>query len=192
MVRSLENDKECAMALLKVAHLGNPVLRKKSRFLTPEEIKSPKMQAFIDDMVETMREYDGVGLAAPQVHQNISLIVFEVAGDPRGPADGSIPLTVLANVEIVSSGKTKETEWEGCLSVPDLRGRVTRPTSIEVKAMDRHGKALKFKATGFHARVIQHENDHCEGKVFLDRMDDLSTLTFLREFERYHIVPATA
>lgn len=178
------------MSLLKVAHLGNPVLRRKSRLLTPEELKSPQMQTFIEDMVETMREYDGVGLAAPQVHQNISLIVFEVQGDPRGPADGSIPLTVLANVEIIHHGKTTEAEWEGCLSVPDLRGRVTRPTSIEVKALDRNGKAIKFKASGFHARVIQHEQDHCEGKVFLDRMDDLSSLTFLREFERYHIATA--
>ena len=170
------------MSLLKVAHLGNPILRKKSRFLAPEELATPRMQTFIDDMIETMREYDGVGLAAPQVHQNICLIVFEVQAE-----EGGIPLTVLANVKITTASKEKGTEWEGCLSVPDLRGRVTRPTAIEVEALDRHGKPLKFKASGFHARVIQHENDHCEGKVFLDRMEDLSSLTFLREFERYHI-----
>ena len=170
------------MSLLKVAHLGNPILRKKSRFVTPEELSSPRMQTFIDDMIETMREYDGVGLAAPQVHQNISLIVYEVQAE-----EGGIPLTVLANVKIAWSSKETANEWEGCLSVPDLRGKVTRPASITVEALDRHGKALKFKAGGFHARVIQHENDHCEGKVFLDRMEDLSTLTFLREFERYHI-----
>ena len=178
------------MSLLKVAHLGNPILRRKSRFLTPEELQSPKMQTFIDDMVETMREYDGVGLAAPQVHQNLSLIVFEVATDPRGPADGTIPLTVLANVKISNYSKNKESEWEGCLSLPDLRGRVARPVNIEVEALDRYGKELKFRASGFHARVIQHENDHCEGKVFLDRMEDLGTLTFLREFERFHIASA--
>jgi peptide deformylase len=170
------------MSLLKVAHLGNPILRQKSRFVTPEELATPAMQRFIDDMIETMREYDGVGLAAPQVHQNISLIVFEVQAE-----EGGIPLTVLANVKITATTKKQEAEWEGCLSVPDLRGKVSRPVAIEVEALDRHGKTVKFKAEGFHARVIQHENDHCEGKVFLDRMEDLSTLTFLREFERYHV-----
>jgi peptide deformylase len=94
---------------------------------------------------------------------------------------------VLANVKITWSSKEKESDWEGCLSVPDLRGKVSRPRSIEIEAMDRHGKPVKFKAAGFHARVIQHENDHCEGKVFLDRMEDLSTLSFLREFERYQL-----
>lgn len=175
------------MALLKVAHLGNPILRKKSRLLKPEELADPKMQTFIDDMVETMREYDGVGLAAPQVHQNISLIVFELAGSARDDGALAIPLTILANVKIGWSSKERDTDWEGCLSVPDLRGQVSRPNAIEVEAIDRHGKPLKFRAEGFHARVIQHENDHCEGKVFLDRMENLSTLTFLREFERYHV-----
>lgn len=175
------------MALLKVAHLGNPILRKKSRLLRPEELGDPRMQTFIDDMVETMREYDGVGLAAPQVHQSISLIVFELAGNPRDEDALSIPLTILANVKVTWSSKERDTDWEGCLSVPDLRGQVSRPNAIEVEALDRHGKPVKFRAEGFHARVIQHENDHCEGKVFLDRMDNLSTLTFLREFERFHV-----
>jgi peptide deformylase len=180
------------MALLKVAHLGNPILRKKSRFLKPEELADPKMQSFIDDMIETMREYDGVGLAAPQVHQSISMIVFEVAGNPRDPDSLHVPLTVLANVKITATTKEKEADWEGCLSVPDLRGKVSRPVGIEVEALDRHGTPVKFRAQGFHARVIQHENDHCEGKVFLDRMDNLSSLTFLREFERYHLARAEA
>jgi peptide deformylase len=175
------------MALLKVAHLGNPILRKKSRFLKPEELADPKMQTFIDDMVETMREYDGVGLAAPQVHQNISLIVFELVGNPRDKESVNVPLSILANVKITWSAKERDTDWEGCLSVPDLRGQVARPNAIDVEAIDRYGKPVKLRAEGFHARVIQHENDHCEGKVFLDRMENLSTLTFLREFERYHL-----
>ena len=159
------------MSLLKVAHLGHPVLRQKARKLEPEEIKSPRIQKLIDDMVETMREYDGVGLAAPQVHESIRLLVLEVKGNPRYPGAMNIPLMVLGNVQFKPIGKEQEADWEGCLSIPDMRGQVRRHRSIEVEALDRAGKPLKFKASGFLARIIQHENDHLDGKVFLDRVE---------------------
>jgi peptide deformylase len=174
------------MTLLKVARLGNPVLRQKTRLLTVEELRSPRLQQLIDDMVETMREDEGVGLAAPQVHESISLLVLEVQGGPRSKTE-SIPLMILANVKLSKGSRDTETDWEGCLSIPGLRGKVARHKSIEVHALDRTGAPVAFKANGFLARVIQHEADHLDGIVFLDRMADLSSLSFLEEFTRYGI-----
>jgi peptide deformylase len=176
---------ETAMAILKVARLGNPVLRKIAAPLTPREIQSPSFQKFIDDMIETMKEYDGVGLAADQVHESKQIAVLEVAENPRYPDKPNVPLTVLINPKISPLTDELEEDWEGCLSIPDIRGRVPRHKSIQVQARDREGKPLEFIAVDFHARVIQHEWDHLNGKVYLDRMRDFSTLTFLTEFARY-------
>jgi len=173
------------MSLLKVARLGHPVLRKKTRRLDVEELQSPAIQKLIDDMVDTMRETDGVGLAAPQVHESLNLLVLEVEGNAGGRAAPPVPLMVLANVRLLKPSKEMELDWEGCLSIPGLRGQVSRHRSIEVEALDRSGKKVTFKATGFHARVVQHETDHLDGTLFLDRMDDLSSLTFLEEFDRF-------
>jgi peptide deformylase len=139
----------------------------------------------IDDMVETMKEYDGVGLAAVQVHESRKIAVLEVADNPRYPQKPTVPLTVLVNPEVTPLSQETEEDWEGCLSIPELRGRVVRYKSIRVQARDRSGKELDFVASGFHARVIQHEWDHLNGKVFLDRMRDFSTLTYLQELARY-------
>ena len=176
---------ETAMAILKVARLGNPVLRKIAAPLTPREIQSPSFQKFIDDMIETMKEYDGVGLAADQVHESKQIAVLEVTENPRYPNKPNVPLTVLINPKISPLTDEMEEDWEGCLSIPDIRGRVPRHKSIQVQARDRDGKPLEFIAVDFHARVIQHEWDHLNGKVYLDRMRDFSTLTFLTEFARY-------
>jgi peptide deformylase len=173
------------MAILKVARLGNPVLRRIAAPLTPREIQSASFQKFIDDMIETMKEYDGVGLAADQVHESKQIAVLEVAENPRYPDKPNVPLTVLINPTISPLTDEMEEDWEGCLSIPDIRGRVPRHKSIQVQAGDRDGKPLDFIAVGFHARVIQHEWDHLNGKVYLDRMRDFSTLTFLTEFARY-------
>jgi peptide deformylase len=143
------------------------------------------MQKFIDDMIETMKEYDGVGLAADQVFESNQVAVLEVADNPRYPNKPAIPLTVLVNPEIMPLSEEMEEDWEGCLSIPDLRGLVPRFKTIRVQALDRNGSALDFVAKDFHARVIQHEFDHLNGKVYLDRMRDLMTLTFLQEFTRY-------
>jgi peptide deformylase len=171
--------------ILKVARLGHPVLRQVARDLSREEIASPEIQRLADDMIETMREYDGVGLAAPQVHQSVRLLVMEVKGNPRYPEAPSIPLTVLFNVHFEGVGDEKVSDWEGCLSVPGMRGRVPRFTRITGRAVDRAGNPVAFEAEGWLARVMQHEGDHLDGKVYLDRMTDLSSLSFLEEFQRH-------
>ncbi len=173
------------MSILRVARLGHPVLRGIAGNVTPDQLSSPALQKLIDDMIITMKEYDGVGLAAPQVHVSQKLAVLEVADNPRYPHKPRVPLTVLVNPKITPLSNETEEDWEGCLSVPEIRGRVPRYTNIRVEARDRNGGELNFVAAGFHARVIQHELDHLNGKLFLDRMRDFSTLTYLQEFARY-------
>ena len=175
------------MSILKVARLGNPVLRRVAEEIAPDQIGSPELQQLIDHMIETMMEYDGVGMAAAQVHVPQQVAVLEVADNPRYPQKPKVPLSVLVNPKITPVSEEIEEDWEGCLSIVELRGKVPRYKSIRVKALDRNGKRLDFTAIGFHARVIQHEWDHLNGRVFLDRMADLSTLTYLQEFARYWV-----
>src|SRR3990167_3055245 len=173
------------MSILQVARIGNPVLRRAAEDLSRDQVVSAAVQKLIEDMIETMKEYDGVGLAAVQIHESKQIAVLEVEDNPRYPRKPRVPLSVLINQKITPLSEEVEEDWEGCLSIPDLRGKVPRYTSIRVEAWDRHGKDLNFVAADFHARVIQHEWDHLHGKVFLDRMRDLSTLSFLQEFVRY-------
>ena len=173
------------MAILKVARLGHPVIRGMAAPLNPQEISSHQIQRLIDDMIETMHEYDGVGLAGPQVHINKQLAVIEVHRNPRYPGMPEIPLMVLINPQITSRSKKLVQEWEGCLSIPDLRGIVPRNESLVCEALDRNGKTVQLEANDFFARVIQHEWDHLQGNVYLDRMSDLRSLTHLNEFANY-------
>ncbi len=176
------------MSILKVARMGHPVLRTRAKPLDPGEIKSPRVQQLIDDMFETMQEYQGVGLAAPQVHYGLRLFVagFPPRRDEEDEdEDGNVPLMALINPEITMIGDDTVEDWEGCLSIPDVRGRVPRAREIDVKAYDRKGRRIQITARGFTARVIQHETDHLDGILFLDRMESLETLTFLDEFGRY-------
>ena len=173
------------MAILKVARLGHPVIRAPSAAVPKETITSAEIQRVIDNMIETMREYDGVGLAAPQVHVSKQLAVIEVADNRRYPGEGPIPLTILINPRILGASKREVEDWEGCLSVNEFRGKVPRAESLEVEAYNRKGEKVRFQAQGFCARIIQHECDHLAGKVFLDRMPSLQTLTHLQEFIRY-------
>jgi peptide deformylase len=177
------------MSILKVTRLGHPVLRRVAEDVPIADLRSEAMQKFIDDMIETMKEYDGVGLAADQVHESKQIAVLEVADNPRYPDKPKVPLTVLVNLKIKSLSDEMAEDWEGCLSIPDLRGMVPRYKTIHVQALDRNGNSLDFVANDFHARVIQHEFDHLNGKVYLDRMRDLSTLTFLQELGRYWLKP---
>lgn len=172
------------MSILKVAHIGHPAVRTPARELTLDELRSPAIQKLIDDMVETMYEYQGVGLAAPQVHLSLRLAVLEVKGSDERAAD-AVPLTVLVNPRLTPIGTKKSSAWEGCLSVPDLRGVVPRFERLKLEALDRQGQAYAVEAQDFHARVIQHECDHLDGNVYLDRMKDMRTLSFMDEFERY-------
>ena len=169
------------MSILKVARMGHPVLRRKARPLEPDEIRSPAFQQLIDDMFETMAECQGIGLAAPQVHEDVRLFV---AGYDDAEPQG-VPRMVLINPEIAIVDDTVTEEWEGCLSIPEIRGRVPRAREIRVRALDRAGKRIEVKARGYTARVIQHETDHLDGILFLDRMTSFETLTYLEEFGRY-------
>jgi peptide deformylase len=172
------------MAILKVSRMGHPVLRQKAGFLTLDQLRQPRVQQLLDDMVETMVDYEGVGLAAPQVYQSLRLIVLGFPdADPENPDD--IPLTLCVNPEWVSLAEEKELGWEGCLSIPEIRGQVPRAKEVVVRALDRKGKPFTLKAGGFMARVLQHEIDHLDGVLFPDRMEDLSTLSFLEEYYRY-------
>jgi peptide deformylase len=171
------------MAILKVAKLGNPVIRKPAEAVPKEAINSPGLQRLIADMIDTMHEHEGVGIAAPQVDVSKQLAVIEVKDALRGGTP--IPLTVLINPRIIGMAKQTETDWEGCLSVHDLRGQVPRAQWVDVETYNQKGERLKIHAEGFFARVIQHECDHLMGKVFLDRMPDLTTLTHLQEMARF-------
>lgn len=170
------------MAILKVARMGHPVLRQKARPIESKELKTAPLQRFIDDMIETMHEYTGVGLAAPQVHEGLRVFVAHIDPDGRGESD---PIAII-NPEIEIVGSSMLEGWEGCLSIPDLRGMVPRAQHIRVRALDRHGKRIEINAKDFPARVIQHETDHLDGVLFLDRMRSFQSLAFMEEFSRYH------
>jgi peptide deformylase len=170
------------MSILKVARMGHPVLRAKARPLEKAEIKSAVIQKLIDDMIETMGEYHGVGLAAPQIHEGLRLFVAAIdAGDDEDESD---PIAVI-NPEITIVGSDVVEDWEGCLSIPDIRGRVPRAREIKVRALDRTGARIELSAHDFPARVIQHETDHLDGVLFFDRMKSLASMTFLDEYSRY-------
>jgi peptide deformylase len=173
------------MAILKVARLGHPVLRQVAEPVDLDTIRSPETQRLVDDLIETMREYNGAGLAATQVHVLKQVCVIEVKDNPRYPDAEAIPLTVLINPVVTPLAAEMEDGWEGCLSVPDMRGVVPRYTAVRLEAYDREGKRIDVVAKEFFARVIQHETDHLRGLVYLDRMKDLSTLTHLAEWNKY-------
>jgi peptide deformylase len=184
---------DAAVAIRKIAQMGEPVLRRVARPLSVEELASPAIQTLIDDMIDTMHDADGAGLAAPQVYESIQLCVIEIAKNPRYPDALDIPLTVLVNpvvtpaVESPPDALAPEDSiamFEGCLSVTGLRGQVVRPRRVRVQALDRHGKALDFVWEGVRASVVQHETDHLKGVLYVDKADSKS-LTFLREYERY-------
>jgi peptide deformylase len=175
------------MSILKVSRMGHPVLRARARPIDVGEIKSARIQQLIDDMFETMSEYQGVGLAAPQVHESVRLFVAGFAPDPEDDEDDDqrVPLMAVINPEIAVAGPETVEDWEGCLSIPDIRGKVARAREIVLRGFDRKGKRFELRASGFTARVIQHETDHLDGVLFFDRMSSFKTLTFLEEFGRY-------
>ncbi len=162
--------------------MGHPVLRERARPVDTSELKDPLFQKLIDDMVETMHEYHGVGLAAPQVHEGVRLFVAVLDDDPDSESDA----TVIINPDIIPNASDKREGWEGCLSIPDIRGMVPRFTDITVLALDRHGKKIELKLKDFSARVAQHETDHLDGVLFFDRMVSMQSLTYLEEYSKYH------
>ena len=161
--------------------MGHPVLRERARPLEKSDIKSAVIQKLIDDMIETMHEYRGVGLAGPQVHEGWRLFVALLDEEP----DAKSETAVIINPEIIPNGSATEEGWEGCLSIPDIRGMVPRYTDIRVKALDRTGRTIELPLKNFPARVAQHETDHLDGVLFFDRMKSFNTLTFYDEYSRY-------
>ena len=170
------------MSILKVARMGHPVLRASTRVLAPADLRHPLTQKLIDDMIETMHEYHGVGLAAPQIHEGMRLFVALLDEEPSKDSDA----VAIVNPEIIPNGDLKEEGWEGCLSIPDIRGMVPRFTDITVRALDRNGKKIELRLKNFAARVAQHETDHLDGVLFFDRMTSMQSLTFLDEYSRFH------
>jgi len=162
--------------------MGHPVLRQRSRPLEKSELLSPAFQGLIDDLLETMHEYAGVGLAAPQVHESVRLFVALLEEEPAASARA----TVVVNPEIVPNTTVKGEGWEGCLSIPDIRGLVPRFTDVTLKALDRDGRAVELRLRDFPARVAQHEADHLDGVLFFDRMSSMESLTYLEEYSRFH------
>lgn len=175
--------------ILKVARLGHPVIRSVAQPIDPATIKTAEFQKLLDDMVDTMHEYNGVGLAAPQVHLSLQVAVLEVQHHPRYPEMPSVPLTFIINPRVTVLDATALEDWEGCLSIPEMRGVVPRVKQLRLTALGRNGEQLDFVASDFHARVIQHETDHLKGEVYLDRMPNLKSLSHLAEWQRFMLAP---
>jgi peptide deformylase len=180
------------MAIRKVARLGHPVLRQKGRELTASEIRSPAIKRLVEDMIETMKEYGGIGIAAPQVHESLQLALIGFGGDnERYPDQEGLPLTVVVNPRITVLDKKEQGFWEGCLSVPELRGLVYRPRKIRVDYLDLRARKGSIVAEGFLATVFQHELDHLAGTLFVDRVraePGKTPLAFTAEYQKY-LVP---
>ncbi len=167
------------MPVRPIVRLGHPALRSPAQPVPPARIADPEIQSLIDDMVETMRDAHGVGIAAPQLGEEVQIFVYQAAGPPE------IPLHVVINPLITPQVREVVYDWEGCLSIPELRGLVPRHPTVRVQGLDREGRPLDYAASGFEARVVQHEYDHLNGVVFLDRMRDLRSLAYFDEWESY-------
>ena len=174
------------MTVLPIASIGHPVLRERSRELTAEELAAPEVQQLIDDMIDTMHAANGAGLAANQVHELVRITVIEVNHNPRYPYKPDIPLTVVVNPVIDPLDDELVEISEGCLSVPDLRGNVMRQVNIRLRYLDRDGVAHDVVKRGLTAGTFQHELDHLDGTLFVDRVTDPTTLTTWEQFERWH------
>jgi peptide deformylase len=174
------------VTVLPIVTVGDPVLRERAREVTPEELAAPETQRLIDDMIETMRAAGGAGLAANQVGSLLRIAVMEVRDNPRYPYKPPVPLTVLVNPEVEPVDAETAAINEGCLSVPDLRGEVERHVRIRVRRLDRDGTPHDELRLGLTAGTVQHELDHLDGVLFLDRVRDPRTFTTWEQFDRHH------
>jgi len=194
------------MSIRKVARMGHPVLREKARHLTDEEIRSPWLEDLLEDMVDTMEEYGGIGLAAPQIHESVAVAIIDYQDDhpkyrdtdsrekKKNAADArrSIPLSVFINPKITVLDPKEQGYWEGCLSVPEIRGLVHRPRKIRVDYLNQEGEKKSIVAEDFLATVFQHELDHLDGTLFVDRIRNApgaTPIAFTDEYAKY-LVPS--
>jgi peptide deformylase len=173
------------MTVRLVATMGHPILREWARPLAPDELEEPASQALIDDLIETMRYYNGAGLAAPQVMASERIVAIEVHANPRYPYKPDIDLTVLVNPEIEPLSAETFANNEGCLSVPGLRGLTNRFVEIGVRALDRRGRLIEREVRGLSAVTFQHEFDHLNGTLFVDRVEDPTTFATWDQYERF-------
>jgi peptide deformylase len=167
------------MSVRDVLRMGHPVLRERARPV--ESFGTPELHALLQDMKDTMAAQNGAGLAAPQIGVSQRVVIFGVAGNPRYPDAEEVPFTVLVNPKIVLLSREVENGWEGCLSVPGMRGLVPRYTKLRYTGFDAEGNPIDRVAEGFHARVVQHECDHLDGILYPQRMTDLSQFGFNEE-----------
>lgn len=181
------------MAVRKIIRMGHPTLRRPARKLLAEELGSATVQRLVADMIDTLHDYGGVGLAAPQVNESVRLVVVEVAGGATRYGElKPVPLTVCVNPEVDVLDERRAGFWEGCLSIPGLRGYVERPRGIRARFIDLHGAEQVITAQGFLATVLQHEFDHLDGRLYIDRVDDPARLAFEEEYMRYVLPQAEA
>ena len=169
------------MAVLRVVRLGAPVLRTRASEIETHDLKKGRLKPFFDDLMETMAEYNGTGLAAPQVSQPLRVVLYEIQPESRGKGI-QIPPTILVNPTFEILDPTETEDFEACLSVPFLAAKVPRPRKIRVKALDRTGEPLEFVADDFHARVVLHESDHLDGTVYLDRVRDRASIRYTIDY----------
>lgn len=171
------------MAVRKVIRMGHPTLRKVAEPVAEKEINTPEFQTLIDDMIETMDAYNGRGLAAPQVDVGLRVLVMIWDFDP----DEDPYLQVLINPKLTYLTQEESTFWEGCLSVPGLIGKVARPNRLKVDALDEDGEEVSFIAEGFAATVVQHECDHLDGKLYVDRITNTEDFAYVEEYQQFMV-----
>jgi peptide deformylase len=175
------------MAVRKIIRMGHPTLREPARPLTRDELGTDELARLVEDMEDTLHDYGGIGLAAPQIDEPVRLAIIEIDGGPTRYGElASLPLTVFVNPVIEVLDPAAAGYWEGCLSVPGLRGFVKRPQHVRVNYLDLDGTAQSLELKGFHATVFQHEFDHLDGRLYVDLIDDPRLLMFDEEFLRYH------
>ncbi|MFM2078121.1 MAG: hypothetical protein RJA49_2011 [Actinomycetota bacterium] len=174
------------MSVRDILHVGNPLLRERSREVTREELASPAMQQLVDDLIDTMHAASGAGIAAPQIGELVRIATIEVTTNPRYPYKPPIPLTVVVNPVVEFLDEELVDVNEGCLSVPNMRGNVMRHVNIRVRYWDRQGNEHDEVKRGLTAGTFQHELDHLDGVLFLDRVFDTTTLTTWEQFEKFH------
>ena len=170
------------MAVLKVAKLGSPVLRRRASEIETQDLRKGRLKPLFEDMMETMLEYHGTGLAAPQVSTGLRVVLYEVHGEKRGRDVLEVPATILVNPTLEVLDAAEEEDFEACLSVPFLAAKVPRPKKIRVTALDTAGKSVTYVAEDFHARVVLHESDHLDGVVYLDRVRDRASIRYTVDF----------
>jgi len=167
------------MSVREVLRMGHPVLRERAQRV--ERFATPELRALVQDMKDTMKAKNGAGLAAPQIGVGQRVVIFGVQDNPRYPDAEEVPFTVLVNPQIVLLTREIEEGWEGCLSVPGMRGVVPRYTKLRYSGFDEEGAPVERVAEGFHARVVQHECDHLDGILYPQRMTDMSRFGFIEE-----------